>query len=508
MGNTNIDVIRVYETAANLPATLIAGQWGYDTTNDRIAVKRLADSTMIYFENQAAGAYVKADGTVPLTANWDVGDFNISNINNLDCDRLAAGQAAVGYYNHILGGAITSDGASTVAAGVVISIDVTGNDGDTTRQALLIIGDDVGASITTQSESETIGVVAGAYFSDPAITKGTDTVTTAATVYIKDAPTEGATNAALYVAAGNVISMGTSGFGVSDPDTKVEILNAGNQLKLSYDGTDNCVFAVDDDGDLTVTPSGADVNIVGKINVSAGASAYTAVVAPALAKQTTMASLYCVNTAAGAGLGNYGGMVGFSAAGANSLRSAIVAKQTGSDQDQMGIEILTHSSTSSTDLIIGERINHNGNIDFPNDGAVLSMGADSEVTITHVHNVGISLAGDMSITGGLAVQGGGVLAAGTGSVNYETAFGSSPTAIDGRHVITVDPGGTSNDYYAFTDKVDGQWIIVENISATITAFIDNGETRGIYLQPGEIFTGVWDVTTDKWYGVVSEFLSP
>lgn len=63
----------------------------------------------------------------------------------------------------------------------------------------------------------------------------------------------------------NVLNVDTTnarvGIGVVDPDTKLEIFNAGNQLKLSFDGTDNTVFAVDTNGDLTITPSGDGIGI-------------------------------------------------------------------------------------------------------------------------------------------------------------------------------------------------------------------------------------------------------
>lgn len=52
---------------------------------------------------------------------------------------------------------------------------------------------------------------------------------------------------------------GNVGIGVTDPDTRLEIFNAGNQLKLSYDGTDNTTFATDTNGDLTITPSGDEI---------------------------------------------------------------------------------------------------------------------------------------------------------------------------------------------------------------------------------------------------------
>jgi hypothetical protein len=50
MGNENKDVIRVFDTAANLPTAIRNGMIAYDTTNDRIGVKRLADGTMIWYD--------------------------------------------------------------------------------------------------------------------------------------------------------------------------------------------------------------------------------------------------------------------------------------------------------------------------------------------------------------------------------------------------------------------------------------------------------------------------
>ncbi|KKN38048.1 hypothetical protein LCGC14_0757600 [marine sediment metagenome] len=59
------------------------------------------------------------------------------------------------------------------------------------------------------------------------------------------------------------------GIGTNNPGAKLEVRNAGNQLKLSFDGTDNAIFAVDTNGVLTITPSGAAVNFASKalINV-------------------------------------------------------------------------------------------------------------------------------------------------------------------------------------------------------------------------------------------------
>jgi len=57
------------------------------------------------------------------------------------------------------------------------------------------------------------------------------------------------------------------GIGVADPDTKLEVLYDGVQLKLSRNATDNCTFEVDDDGNLTITPSYGSTIFPGSIAV-------------------------------------------------------------------------------------------------------------------------------------------------------------------------------------------------------------------------------------------------
>ena len=61
-----------------------------------------------------------------------------------------------------------------------------------------------------------------------------------------------------------VKSAGDFGIGTNNPGAKLEILKAGDQLKLSFDGTDNVIFAVDTNGVLTITPSGAAVDFASK----------------------------------------------------------------------------------------------------------------------------------------------------------------------------------------------------------------------------------------------------
>ena len=87
---SNIDIQRPFDTPANLSFKLINGQFAYDTTNDRIAVKRLADGVMKYFENSSDDTYLNADGTTPLTGNWDVNRFSIVNADNITTSDLSA----------------------------------------------------------------------------------------------------------------------------------------------------------------------------------------------------------------------------------------------------------------------------------------------------------------------------------------------------------------------------------------------------------------------------------
>ena len=49
-----------------------------------------------------------------------------------------------------------------------------------------------------------------------------------------------------------ILGNGDVGIGVTDPDTQLEVFNAGTQLKLSFDASNFITFAVQSDGDLTI----------------------------------------------------------------------------------------------------------------------------------------------------------------------------------------------------------------------------------------------------------------
>ncbi len=114
---------------------------------------------------------------------------------------VTGGVSPVGYAEHLLGGDFTSDGTSSVAEKLRLTGTLTGAGGDTTW----LTGTFLNTVITTQTAAEVIGVVSQLKLEEPTITKNVTTITVAATLYITDAPSEGATNAAIYVVSGDTV---------------------------------------------------------------------------------------------------------------------------------------------------------------------------------------------------------------------------------------------------------------------------------------------------------------
>lgn len=90
-------------------------------------------------------------------------------------------------------------------------------------------------------------------------------------------------------------------------------------------------------------------------------------------------------------------------------------------------------------------------------------------------------------------------ALGTG---YPTSTGvggarESAETIEKRYYTVTPTGVGSDDYYAFT-PVDGQEILIKNLSGSITALIDQDKTIGISLTPGAVAFAHWDLATTSW----------
>jgi hypothetical protein len=139
--------------------------------------------------------------------------------------NLSVGIAPLGYAKFCVAGAFVSDGSSNRAYAQYYNGRITAANGDTFG----VVGTKFENSITTQSAAQTVGVAAQIYVNEPNITKGSDTVTIATTVYIEGAPTEGETNAALYVASGSTYLMGD----LDVETTGVVSLSADNGITFS-----------------------------------------------------------------------------------------------------------------------------------------------------------------------------------------------------------------------------------------------------------------------------------
>ena len=112
----------------------------------------------------------------------------------------AIGGAVVGNVALSVLGNFTSSGAGNHTTSLDMSQALTGSSGRASMEQLRVRG-----SITTSDASATIAYVQSVRLAEPAITKGSDTITVASTLMIENAPSEGTTNAALYVAAGPIV---------------------------------------------------------------------------------------------------------------------------------------------------------------------------------------------------------------------------------------------------------------------------------------------------------------
>ena len=132
------------------------------------------------------------------------------------------GGAVVDYVQVLHTGAFTSGGASDHAVGLKLMTTLEGDAGDSDFVAQLAVTDG------TIEINGNAAVVASAYFAEPVITETAGNAAIAATVYIKDAPDEGAVNYALNVAAGATKIAGNMGFFGTEPVSQLLKANFNN----------------------------------------------------------------------------------------------------------------------------------------------------------------------------------------------------------------------------------------------------------------------------------------
>ena len=122
----------------------------------------------------------------------------------LDGGITTGGSTPLGRTQHWFSGNFVSDGSSDFAWKQTCGGSLTGADGDTAE----LIGSLFANTIATQTiVDESIGLIAQVEIDEPTITdnlSGTGVITVAATLYVKGAPDEGVSNAAVWVNAGDI----------------------------------------------------------------------------------------------------------------------------------------------------------------------------------------------------------------------------------------------------------------------------------------------------------------
>ena len=208
-------------------------------------VRRLRGDAEARFRAEAGRAVLLIDGSVDKPSLAFAGDtntgfrrgdtegrgFNVV-VNAQDIVQFDSGDAALveisGDYTNL-----------TVASGQASLLEVNGSitaAGSTNPE---VFGLQVRPSgVTTADSGSDHVLVATAAFYEPNITIDVAGVTTAATVYVADAPTEGDNNYAIYAPSGDVFFGGTILAGGMSFDDNVKLLfGTGDDASIYYDGT-------------------------------------------------------------------------------------------------------------------------------------------------------------------------------------------------------------------------------------------------------------------------------
>jgi hypothetical protein len=180
---------------------------------------------------EAAQSGITSVGTLTSLAVGDItstGDLVVSGTG-----PHAIGGSALDYVQMHLTGAFTSSGASTTATGILGNQALTGAGGDTGS----LVAMKLASTIYTQSATESIAYVAQLAVEEPNIQDSlTGDITVAATLHIKNAPTEGLTNAALYVEAGDVVLPATGKLYFDGGGDSYLFESAGNNVQFFVGG--------------------------------------------------------------------------------------------------------------------------------------------------------------------------------------------------------------------------------------------------------------------------------
>jgi len=148
--------------------------------------------------------------------------------------RIRFQKSGVHYFGNSFLGTYTSSGDSSVVVGWVFEPVLTAVAGDTSYQSHVLMGSNGSGSITTQNNSETISLISTVFINEPDITKGSDTVTNATSVYIVGAPTEATNNYSLFVDAGASRFDGAISLGTDHGDDGQQLTSGGDDAACDW----------------------------------------------------------------------------------------------------------------------------------------------------------------------------------------------------------------------------------------------------------------------------------
>ncbi len=216
------------------------GTWdGSGALNVGLFISTISGGTRNYAIYDASGQTSYFSGNVLAAVGCHVGGTTDPGNDNLVVDgRATIGAAISNIVKFKVGGNFVSDGSSNYCYGNVFEGSLTGYAGDTSG----IAGTLLLHTHVTQTASESIGIICQLYVQEPVITNnltGGGVITTAATLYVAGAPTEGAANYAVYVTSGLTYLAGTvriGSLGAFAAGDKYVIVDASGNLHVSATG--------------------------------------------------------------------------------------------------------------------------------------------------------------------------------------------------------------------------------------------------------------------------------
>jgi len=197
-------------------------------------------SIYLHSNSSPASTYMKLDVDGISNAS---GDMTLAPAANAIINPGGAGgtitfnDTSTDHYFFKIGGTFTSGGGSTICSGITYDAVMTTHSGDSVSATHMHMGSDLGAKINLLGNCATVATM---FLTEPNIdldplSSGSDfSVTTAATLYINNAPHEGSNNYALLVDAGASRFDGAISLGTDHGDDGQQLTSGGDDAACDW----------------------------------------------------------------------------------------------------------------------------------------------------------------------------------------------------------------------------------------------------------------------------------